>query len=201
MDKRALAVLAAGFLTVFTAYAIRYSYGVLLPEMLPALAITKTEAGVIYASYFIAYTVFSPLLGLLADRYNVRVLLTLFSFVLGLGAFLMAYSSSLVQASLFFTLAGIGHAACWSPVMALVQRWTSDRHRGKVLAFVSIGCSLGIIGSGAAVPLIAVTYSWRMGWVSLGVLGVLLAMINFLLVRSHPADRSPLLAAQLHHSQ
>ena len=70
MDKRALGVLVACFCTVFTSYAIRYGYGVLLPEMLPDLAISKTEAGIIYASFFIAYTILSPLLGLLGDRYT-----------------------------------------------------------------------------------------------------------------------------------
>ena len=191
MDKR-LAVLVACFFTVFISYAIRYGYGVLLPEMLPALAITKTEAGVIYASFFIAYTVFSPLLGLLGDRYNVRLLLTLFAAILGTGTFLMAYSSSLIQASLFFALAGIGSAACWAPVMALAQRWTSDKHRGKTLAFVDVGSSLGIIGMSTAVPLIVTAHSWRAGWMSLGALGFAVAVINFLMVRSSPEKQPKL---------
>ncbi len=190
MNKRALAVLVACLCTVFTSYAIRYGYGVLLPEMLPSLAISKTEAGVIYASFFIAYTVFSPLLGLLGDRYNVRWLLTLFVALLGAGAFLMAYSSSIIQASLFFTLAGIGSAACWAPVMALAQRWTSDKHRGKTLAFVDVGSALGIIGTSAGVPLIVVANSWRAGWMSLGALGFAVAAINFLAVRN-PAEEHP----------
>jgi len=164
----------------------------LLPEMLPSLGISKTEAGVIFASYFVAYTVFSPVLGLLADRYNVRVLLTLFAVILGAGAFLMTYSSSLVAASLFFALAGIGSSACWAPVIALAQRWVGTRRRGMVLAFIDVGSSLGIIVSSAAMPLLVAAYSWRMGWVSLGVLAFLLAAINFLLVRSYPVDKSSL---------
>jgi OFA family oxalate/formate antiporter-like MFS transporter len=188
MDKRALAVFVACFCTVFTAYAIRYGYGVLLPEMLPSLAITKTEAGVIFASFFIAYTVLTPWLGVLGDRYDVRWLLTLFTAILGTGTFLMAYASSLIQASLFFILAGIGSAACWAPVMALAQRWTSDKHRGKTLAFVDLGSSLGIIGTSTAVPLLVVTYSWRAGWMSLGALGFAVSLINLLMVRSHPEE-------------
>lgn len=164
----------------------------LLPEMLPSLGISKTEAGVIFASYFVAYTVFSPVLGLLADRYNVRVLLTLFAVILGAGAFLMTYSSSLVAASLFFALAGIGSSACWAPVIALAQRWVGTRRRGMVLAFIDVGSSLGIIVSSAAMPLLVAAYSWRMGWVSLGALAFLLAAINFLLVRSYPVDKSSL---------
>jgi len=190
MNKRLIAVLVACFCTVLTSYAIRYGYGVLLPEMLPALAISKTEAGVIYTSFFLAYTVFSPLLGTLGDRYDVRLLLTLFVATLGAGAFLMAYSSSILQASLFYTLAGIGSAACWAPTMALAQRWTSDKHRGKTLAIVDVGSASGIIGTSTVVPMIVIANNWRTGWTSLGILGFAVALINFLLVRSPPEKQS-----------
>jgi MFS family permease len=186
MNKRALAVLVACFLTVFTSYAIRYGYGILLPEMLPSLAISKAEAGVIYASFFIAYTVFSPLLGRLGDKYDVRLLVTLFVALLGAGTFLMSYSSSIIQASLFFILAGIGSAACWAPVMALTQRWTSDKHRGKTLAFVDIGSAMGIIGTSTGVPLIVMAHSWRTGWMSLGAWGFMVALIDFIVIRNPP---------------
>ena len=190
MNNRALVVLIACFFTIFTAYAIRYGYGILLPEMLPALAITKTEAGVIYSSFFIAYTVMSPILGLLGDRYDVRLLLSLFVAILGAGTFLMAYSSSIIQASLFFALAGIGAAACWAPVMAVAQRWTSDEHRGKTLAFVDVGSSLGIVGSSTAVTAIIAAYSWETGWMSLGILAFVVAAMDILMVRNPPGWQS-----------
>jgi len=188
--NRRLAVLVACFCTIFISYAVRYGYGILLPEMLPELAISKTEAGVIYASFFIAYTVLSPVLGLLGDRYNVRLLLTLFVTVLGIGTFLMAYSSSITQASLFFILAGIGSAVCWAPAMALAQRWTSDKHRGKTLAFIDIGSALGIVGTSTAVPMIVTAHNWRAGWMSLGILGFVVAAVNFLAVRNYPEEQS-----------
>ncbi len=196
MDRR-LAVLTACFLTIFTSYAVRYGYGILLPEMLPSLDITKTEAGVIYASFFIAYTILSPILGLLGDRYNVRLLLTVFVGVLGAGTFLMAFSSTIVQASLFFILAGIGSAVCWAPTMALAQRWTSDKHRGKVLAFIDVGSALGIIGTSTVVPMIVIANDWRAGWMSLGVLGFAVAVLNFLAVRNHPGEQPALRQVKL----
>ena len=187
--NRRLAVLVACFCTIFTSYAVRYGYGILLPEMLPSLAITKTEAGVIYASFFVAYTVLSPVLGLLGDRYNVRLLLTIFVGVFGAGTFLMAYSSSIIQASLFFILAGIGSAVCWAPTMALAQRWTSDKHRGKTLAFIDVGSALGIVGTSTAVPMIVTAYDWRAGWISLGALGFAVAILNFFAVRNQPREQ------------
>lgn len=190
MSKRAVAIIIAGFFTVFISFAVRYSYGLLLPHMLPSLAISKTQAGVIFSSYFIAYTVFSPILGLLADRYDARFLLTLFVAILGIGALLMSYSSSVINASLFFTLAGIGHSACWVPVVALIQRWVSDKRRGIALAFVDVGSATGIAIWSAAMPLIVAAFSWRSGWVSLGVFAFLIAGMNSLLVKSHPDEKS-----------
>ena len=72
MRPRLIGIIIAGFSTIFVAFAIRYSYGLLLPEMLSGLSISKTEAGIIYSSYFLTYTLFSPLLGLLVDRFDAR---------------------------------------------------------------------------------------------------------------------------------
>ena len=188
MGKRRLMVIIASFFTVLIGFTIRNSYGVLLPEMLPSLQISKKEAGLIYGSFFMAYTIFSPVLGLLADRINIRFLLTLFSGILGVGALLMGYSSSLMEAMFFFLLAGIGSSACWSPVVPLVQRWTSDQRRGLILALVDAGSSIGIAISSMMMPLIVGAFNWRMGWKSLGVVALFMAGINFLLVRDAPIE-------------
>jgi sugar phosphate permease len=190
MSKRAVAIIIAGFLTLFTGFAIRYSYGMLLPEMLPALEITKTEAGVIFSSYFITYTAFSPVFGILTDRYNIRVLLTLFIGILGIGAFLMSFSSSVFSASMFYGIAGIGHASGWVPVVILIQRWVSDKRRGIAIAFADLGSGIGIIVWSIVVPLIVATYDWRAGWMTLGIMGFFAAFMNFILVRSHPEEKT-----------
>jgi MFS family permease len=187
MGKRAATVLLACFCTVFAAYAIRYSYGTLLPEMLASLAITKAQAGVIYSSYFVSYTVLSPVMGILSDRYDMRIIISVSVAVMGAGAFLMQYASSVLQASLFFTIAGIGCAACWAPVMSVAQRWASDKRRGMVLAFVDAGSTLGVMAAGSLVPLAVAYSSWRLGWMSLGILAMVLGAVDFALIRSYPA--------------
>jgi MFS family permease len=186
MSKRAAWVLIACFLTVFSAYAIRYSYGVLLPEMLKALDINKAQAGAIYSSYFIAYTLFSPVLGILSDRYDMRILISIFVALMGLGTFLMQYSNSIWQASLFFTIAGIGCAACWAPVMAIVQRWAATRRRGLIMAMVDIGSTLGAMAAGFLLPLVVVNASWKTGWLILGTLAIVMGFVDYLAIRNQP---------------
>ncbi|MFC1845881.1 MFS transporter [Chloroflexota bacterium] len=190
MSARAISIIVAGFLTLFMGFAIRYSYGMLLPEMLPSLEITKIEAGVIFSSYFIAYTVFSPVLGFLSDRYSIRTILTICVTLLGIGTFLMAFSWSVFTASAFFTLAGIGHAAGWVPVVTLIQRWVSDKRRATALSIADLGSATGIIVWSSIMPLIVPIYGWRGGWMSLGVMALLVAMANFILVRNYPPEKT-----------
>ena len=184
MTRRAYAVIIASFFTISIAFAIRYGYGILLPEMLPALNLSKTRAGAIFAAYFVAYTLAAPILGVLTDRYNYRFLLTFFTAMLACGALLMAYVTTLWQACLAFSVAGLGHAACWAPVAALVQRWVPDHRRGTALAIVNMGLGFGIPLWSLLLPAIVATSHWRSGWVAMGLFGLGVAALNFLLVRN-----------------
>jgi len=190
MSRQSIYIIIAGFFTVSIAYAIRYGYGMLLPEMLPSLGISKTQAGVIYASYFFSYTICSPVLGMLSDRYNVRIILFFFTAILGTGSFLMAFATSVISAAIFFSIAGIGHAACWAPVMALVQKQVPDNRRGTALAFTTMGSALGIAGWSFCLPPIVANFNWQTGWMSMGIFAFCVAALNFILVRDNPESAS-----------
>lgn len=187
MSPRAVAVVIASFFTIFIAYGIRYGYGMLLPSMLPGLGITKTAAGVIYSAYFLAYTLCSPPLGWLSDRYDVRIILTLFTGLLGAGAFLMAFATTVSGACAAFALVGIGHAACWAPVTALVQRWVPDEKRGTILSWTSMGSGFGVMTLSLVLPILVRDFSWRAGWMGMGLTGFCVALLNAVLVRRPPS--------------
>jgi MFS family permease len=87
--------------------------------MLVSLERSKTQAGVIYASYFVAYTVFSPILGTLSDGFGSRLLLSSFSTLLATGVLLMVFVTTVPTAAAIFALAGIGHAALLDSVRGL----------------------------------------------------------------------------------
>lgn len=186
MSRRAIAVLVASFFTLFTAYAIRYAYGMLLPEMLTDFNINKTQAGFIYSSYFIAYTVSSPFVGMLSDKYDTRKIISIFSAILGLGSLLMALSNGLLSASLYFALAGLGSAGCWTPVVVVIQRWVSDKLRGTAVTIAETGSAIGIAVWSALMPLIVAAFDWHAGWIALGITGFIVAILNFMLIRDRP---------------
>lgn len=190
MTARGWGILIAAFFTVSIAYAIRYGYGILLPGMLESLAITKTEAGLISASYFFAYTIFSPILGFLSDRFDPRIMLSVFPALLALGALLMAYVTTVNGAALAFGLAGLGHAACWAPVVSLVQQWVDDRYRGTVLSITTMGSGIGILGWSVWLPIVAGGAQYRIGWIQMAIFGFCVAGLNYCLMRSPRSEEN-----------
>jgi MFS family permease len=183
---RTYAILVAGFLSVLIMYAIRYAYGMLLPEMIPDLRLSKTQAGTVFAVYFIVYTLCSPVLGVLSDRANYRVLLTVFSTIAAVGTFWMAYATAFGYACLAFGLVAFGHSAGWAPVVALVQKWVPNHRKGMALSFVCSGVGVGILTWGVMLPLIVKHYDWRVGWLTLGFCNLGVAVLTVLLVRNPP---------------
>jgi len=190
MPRRAYGIIIAGFFTVFISYAIRYAYGMLLPEMLPVLHASKTQAGVIFAAYFAVYTMVTPILGVISDRCNYRVILPLFTAILACGTLLMAFADTLLQAAGFFSLAGLGHAACWAPLSALVQNWVPDNKRGAAMSVVTMGAGLGICLWSLLLPAIVAAADWKAAWLSLGALCFGAATLNLILVRN-PEKKKP----------
>lgn len=188
MNRNAGTVITAGFFTILISYAVRYSYGLLLPFMLPSLGISNTEAGAIYSSYFVAYTFFSPILGLMTDRSAARYMLTFFIALLGIGSFLMSCTKGIISACIFFGLAGIGQSAGWVPVVTIVQRWVNPDKRGAAVATVDIGSGAGIIIAGVVLPLIVTNLDWRWGWRSLGIMGFFVSGINYLFIKNPPEE-------------
>jgi sugar phosphate permease len=181
-------ILAVSFLTVFTSYSIRLSYGILMPEIIGSLQIRKAEAGAVASSFYLVYTVVAPFVGFLADRVSARRLLVCFCLIQGAGTLLMGFPSTLWQACLFFALVGAGSAAMWAPVVTLVQRWFGFKRRGAVLGILSVSYAIGYGLMGLVLPPLVERFGWRFCWVLLALLSFAMAPLNGLFLRTHPRD-------------
>jgi len=181
-------ILLASFATVFMHYSIRLGYGILMPEMILSLKITKAQAGTIASSFYLAYGIFSPIMGFMADRVNVRLLLAIFPCILAAGTYLMGKPQTLSQACLSFFIVGMGASAMWTPVVTLVQRWFGDRRRGMALGILSLSYAIGYGVMGFVLPALVAGFGWRTCWFVLAGFAFLLAPLNGILLRNRPED-------------
>ncbi|OPY91171.1 MAG: Hexuronate transporter [Syntrophaceae bacterium PtaU1.Bin231] len=179
-------ILGIGFLDIFINYSVRLGYGVVLPEMLRDMGLSRTAGGTIYNAYLAAYIVLTPLTGFLTDRIGARRVIPACLAVLGGGVLLLAKAASLGEACLAYALVGAGAAGIWTPVLAVVQRWFVKERRGLALGILSVGYGLGFAAVGSLFPLIVLHHDWRYTWFILGTAALVLVAVNAVFLRNDP---------------
>lgn len=185
---RAWIVLALCFVTLFINYSIRLGYGVILPEMLDALGLSRAAGGTIYNAYLLIYISLSPFTGYLTDRYGARRVITVCMLILALGVSLMGTAGSLLSACVFFGLTGMGATGIWNPVLTVIQRWFAPRRRGLAVGILSTGYGLGFASMGLAFPWILARFDWRYAWFFLAGAAFVMVAANGVFMRSDPAS-------------
>jgi sugar phosphate permease len=179
-------ILATCFVNLFINYSVRLGYGVVLPEMIRDLGLSRTAGGSIFNAYLFSYIVLTPLTGFLTDRLGARRVIATCSLILGLGVILMGTVRGLFLACLFYAVAGIGATGMWTPVITVVQRWFAPNRRGLALGILSTGYGLGFATMGVAFPWIVSNFNWRYSWFFLGAGALAMVVANGLLLRSDP---------------
>ena len=181
-------ILVTCFVNLFINYSVRLGYGVVLPEMIKDLSLSRTAGGTIFNAYLFSYIILTPITGHLTDRFGARYVITTCTFILGAGVFLMGTVESLWTACLFYTIVGLGSTGMWTPIITVVQRWFAPNRRGLALGILSTGYGLGFATMGVAFPWIVNQFSWRYSWYFLGTGALLMVVANGLLLRSDPAS-------------
>jgi sugar phosphate permease len=69
------------------------------------------------------------------------------------------------------------------------MRWVSHKRRGIIVSIVDLGSTAGIAVWSMMIPVIIGGFSWRTVWVSLGITALVVAGMNFFLIRSHPQSQ------------
>ena len=141
-------IFAICFVNVFINYSLRLGYGVVLPEMIQTLGLSRASSGTIFNAHFFTYCAVTPLTGYLTDRLGARRVITVSLIFLGLGALFMGTANALWTAALFFAICGIGSSGIWTPVITLIQRWFAFHRKGSVLGILSTSYGLGFATMG-----------------------------------------------------
>jgi len=114
--------LAACFSGAFMAYGIRYTFGMVLPEMMRDLNLTNAQAALIYTTFLTTYTISSIFVGFLIDSIGIKRIVLAFLPLFGIGTSLMSLVSSQLWGILFFSVAGVGASVGWVPLVVWVQK-------------------------------------------------------------------------------
>lgn len=127
-------------------------------------------------------------IGVLLDRYGARPIITIGMVLMAVGQLTMALSPSIGIALVARVLLGAGDAAVFPAVLRLVATWFPAQRAPVMVQFTGI---LGQIGQLVAlIPLAALLHatSWTITFGSIAGLGILFAILVFVVIRNHPPE-------------
>lgn len=153
-------------------------------EIVPELQLTNLEFGLLTGVVFTAvYTVFGLFAGSLADRFHRPRLIAA---GLALWSALTAATGlarSFVQMAIPRMLIGVGEACLTPSSMSLLAERFPPARRALAAGIYYMGYPLGIGGSFIFAGIVGPTLGWRGGFIVLGLIGIVAALLVFLLVR------------------
>ncbi len=159
-------------------------FGLAIPALIAAFALSKGEAGMISGVTLVTSAIGGWLGGSLSDRYGrVRTLQWMILWF-SLFTFLSAFVTGFNQLLIVKALQGFGIGGEWAAGAVLMAETIQSRYRGKVMGAVQ---SAWAVGWGAAVGVFTLVYSFvpeAMAWRVMFLVGLLPALLVIYVRRS-----------------
>ena len=185
-------IVITGTFCIFSSLGLgRFALGMLLPSMSKSLNLDYSQMGIVSTFNFVGYMVAVLVSGFISSRIGARNIIFFSLLLVGISMYLISKSNSFYTLLIFFTLTGIGSGASNVPMMSLIPTWFEKKKRGKAAGFVVIGSGFAILLSGKMIPYLnslRLTDGWRLSWVVLAVITIVISFLCLLVIRNSPAD-------------
>jgi MFS family permease len=171
----------------FYQYVLRSSPGVMVPQLSKAFGLSAGAVASVVGVFYYGFGPFSLVAGTALDRLGAKAVVPVGALMAGIGALLFATGNvAAANVGRFFQGAG-GVFALLGAIYIIGQYFPSTRAGTLVGATQMLGSSGASAGQFLVGPMIAGGLAWNYFWVGMGILGVALAVLLFVLLPK--ADR------------
>jgi predicted MFS family arabinose efflux permease len=188
VDRHTIGVGVGGAAVVGVAFGMaRYAYGLTLPDVRLEFGLSELLLGLIASGTFAGYLVGLVSVSRLSARGGPRAPTTVGGVCGVVGATIVALAPSPWILAAGAVLSGSAAGFVWAPYSDIVTRVVPPRHQATLLAVITTGTSLGLIGL-AALGLLATLVSWRFTWAGIALAAAVAAVVN---LRAVPRLEAP----------
>ena len=184
---RAWVIWLLSALFMFYKYALEVSPSVMTNTLMGAFEIGGTELGNLTACYFYAYLFLQIPAGLLIDKIGPRKVTTIAIALCAVGCVIFAKSNTLFFAGVGRFLTGAGAAFAAVNCLKLILNWFPSRRFAFMTGLMMTVAMLGAAGGQAPLSsFIQSVGNWRHAMETIGLIGLILAVIFWVVVRDKP---------------
>jgi MFS family permease len=163
--------------------ALQVSPGVMTEPLRQDLHLSAYGLGLMSGCYFFTYSAMQIPSGLLYDRANFRVLVTIAISVCAIGAGIFGFADSLVTGLLARLFMGLGSAFAFLSVLTVAGRCFHTRHFAFLSGIAQLLAALGAIGGEIPIAFAVHHLGWRQTLWSLMGIGLVLALSVWLFLK------------------
>lgn len=179
-------------LLIFLSYVLVFFHrlcpAVIALDIQSSFGISGTLLGVLSSAYFYSYAIMQLPTGLMADSWGPRKTVSVFLILAGVGSVVMGIAPNLPVAIMGRVLVGIGVSTVFVCNFKLLSEWFTPRQfiiMGS--AFMSMG-GIGALSSSAPLAWVSNVIGWRMAFISVGMITLLMAAFVYAFVRNRPSE-------------
>lgn len=173
---------------MFYKFALEVSPSVMTTTLMSTFNINGTQLGNLAACYFYAYLIMQIPAGLLLDKFGPRKVTTIAIALCSVGSFIFAKSDGIALASVGRFITGIGAAFAAVNCLKLIANWFPLSRFAFMAGLMMTVGMLGAVGGQAPLAAFIESMSWRHSMSTIGVGGLILAFLFWLVVRDKAPD-------------
>lgn len=156
---------------------------VLTEEYKSFFGLDNTGIGVLVSCYYFLYTFAQIPVGIVVDKYSVRLVATVSIFLCAIGILLFIATHNYYIAGIGQMLVGLGASSAFITTMKTIVNWFPENRRAMMLSFaISIGC-LGPVVCGPLVAKVVQFFNWRSVMFAFSIIGFILTILIWNIVR------------------
>lgn len=177
-------IVAAGFF--FYKYLIQVSPSVMTQDLMRTFQVHGAGLGNLSAFYFYAYLCMQIPVGMMLDKYSPRLLTTIAIMICSISTLLFSQTHTLLWASVCRALMGAGAAFAAVSCFKLAAVWFAPKRFALVSGLFMTAAMLGAVGGQMPLSMLVQHEGWRMALFIIGIIGVILGVVYFIVIRDKP---------------
>lgn len=182
-------VIAMISLFLFYKYVLQIGPSVMTDQLMQQFDLSGAGLGNLAASFFYSYLITQLLAGLLLDKFSPRVLTALAISCCAIGALTFPHASTLLEACLSRALIGVGAAFATISYMKLTAMWFKPSQFAFIGGLLATAAMTGSMAGQLPMAYLVSKVGWQHALSVCGDLGIVLAVLFFLIVKDKPANQ------------
>ncbi len=188
----ALGLMIWGLAALFFLYEffLRTFIGSVAHQVIPDLKLNAETYAMIGSAYYITYAIMQIPVGILADKFGVKIIMIFATLVCAGATFLFAHSTGFITALSSRLLMGFGSSFAFVCLLVVVVTWFPRKYFGFFAGTSQFIGTMGpLLAGGPLIAMMATHHeTWRTALYQIGGFGIVLAVLILLIVKNKPRD-------------